>query len=69
MIDVAFAPSSATGEFLPRLILRDRPMFVLISHPDCNFANKPVIAPVKANFSLLLGDHLFDDTTTNSPFA
>jgi hypothetical protein len=38
----------------------------LISHPEYNFANKPVIAPVKANFSLLLGDHLFDDTTTNS---
>ena len=36
------------------------------SHRKCNFANKPVIAPVKANLSLLLGDHLFDDTATKS---
>ena len=36
------------------------------SHRKCNFANKPVIAPVKANFPLLLDDHLFDDTATES---
>jgi hypothetical protein len=36
-------------------------------HSECNFANKSVFAPVQANFPVLLGDHLFDDTATNSP--
>jgi hypothetical protein len=39
---------------------------ILISHPECNFANKSVFAPVKANFPLLLDDHLFDDTATDT---
>src|SRR5258708_20148862 len=35
-------------------------------HSECNFANKSVFAPVQANFPVLLGDHLFDDTATTS---
>ena len=50
----------------PRLNSRYRLRFILISHRQCNFANKPVFAPVKANFPLLLDDHLFDDTATES---
>jgi hypothetical protein len=49
-----------------RLNFRYRSRFILISHRERNFANKPVFAPVKANFPLLLDDHLFDDTTTES---
>jgi hypothetical protein len=36
------------------------------SNRNFDFANKPVFAPVKANFPLLLDDHLFDDTATKS---
>jgi hypothetical protein len=36
------------------------------SYRQRDFANKPVLAPVKANVSLLLDDHLFDDTPTET---
>jgi len=36
------------------------------SHRKCNFANKSVVAPVKANVPLLLDDHLLDQNTTES---
>ena len=41
-------------------------VFIVISHLKCNFANKSVFAPVKANFPFLLDDHLFDDAATDS---
>jgi catechol 2,3-dioxygenase-like lactoylglutathione lyase family enzyme len=39
---------------------------ILISHLKCNFANKSIFPPVKANLPFLLDDHLFDDTAADS---
>jgi hypothetical protein len=62
--EVCFAPSNRHRQ--PGQTYRKGAQLQTFSHRQRNFADKPVFAPVKANFPLLLGNHLFDDAGTES---
>src|SRR6478672_11791994 len=62
--DSVVTPATDIGR--PWRHVRFVPTAQTASHRQRNFADKPFFAPVKANFPLLLGNHLFDDTGAES---